>query len=274
LCTSKPNPAQEQEGGRQNWYNHPMAIVGEIKLCIGLLTRLPVSYAPDEPAPALTIACRWFPLIGIVIGALCGAVLFVGSYLYLPTSITALLAIATAILLTGAMHEDGLADVADGFGGGKNRDHKLEIMRDSRLGVYGTLALILDTALRWAIITELMNFGWQFAAGALIAAGAASRLVTLSLMKSLPAARANGLGASTGKPENQTVLVAVITTLLALLTLKDISMIFLVAISAAIAAGALHLLAKQQIGGQTGDVLGAGQRLGEILALLCLVSIA
>jgi len=251
-----------------------MSIVSEIKLCIGLLTRLPVSYAPDEQAPDLTQACRWFPLIGILIGALSGVVLFIGSYFELPTSVTALFAIATAILLTGAMHEDGLADVADGFGGGKTRDNKLEIMRDSRLGVYGTLALILDTALRWALITELLNFGWLFAAGALIAAGASSRLVTLSLMKSLPAARADGLGASTGRPENQAIVVAVFTTVLALLTLKDISMIFAVTISAAIAAGALHGLAKLQIGGQTGDVLGAGQRIGEILALLCLVSIA
>jgi adenosylcobinamide-GDP ribazoletransferase len=251
-----------------------MAIASEIKLCIGLLTRLPVSYGPDEPAPDLTIACRWFPLIGILIGALSGAVLFVGSFLELPTSVTALLTIATAVLLTGAMHEDGLADVADGFGGGKNRDHKLEIMRDSHLGVYGTLALILDTALRWVLITELLNFGWLFAAGALIATGASSRLVTLILMKSLPAARSDGLGASTGIPENPAIFSAVITTLLALLTLKDIGTIFVVAISVVIAAGALHRLAKQQIGGQTGDVLGAGQRLGEILALLCLVSLA
>jgi adenosylcobinamide-GDP ribazoletransferase len=251
-----------------------MAIASEIKLCIGLLTRLPVSYEPDEPAPTLTSACRWFPLIGILIGALSGAVLFIGSYLELPTSITALFAIATAILLTGAMHEDGLADVADGFGGGKNRDHKLEIMRDSRLGVYGTLALILDVTLRWALITELLNFGWLFAAGASIAAGASSRLVTLMLMKSLPAARTDGLGASTGMPENQALFVAVIATVLALLALKDSGMILAIAISVVIAAAALHALAKQQIGGQTGDVLGAGQRIGEILALLCLVSLA
>jgi adenosylcobinamide-GDP ribazoletransferase len=251
-----------------------MAIISEIKLCIGLLTRLPISYERGEPAPELTSACRWFPLIGILIGALSGAVLFIGSYFELPTSVIALLAIATATLLTGAMHEDGLADVADGFGGGKNRDHKLEIMRDSRLGVYGTLALIFDTALRWALITELLNFGWLFAAGALIAAGASSRLVTLLLMKSLPAARADGLGASTGTPENQSVIIAIITTLLALVALKDIGMLLAVAISIVIAAGVLHVLAKQQIGGQTGDVLGAGQRIGEIFTLLCLVSIA
>ncbi len=251
-----------------------MAVVAEIKLCIGLLTRLPVSYGPNEQAPELTRACRWFPLIGILIGALSGAVLFVGNYFELPTSVTALFAIATAILLTGAMHEDGLADVADGFGGGKTRDHKLDIMRDSRLGVYGTLALILDTALRWALITELLNFGWLFAAGALIAAGAGSRLVTLSLMKSLPAAKNDGLGASTGTPENQAIFIAVLTAFLAVLTLKDIIMIFIVALSVALAAGMVHGLAKQQIGGQTGDVLGAGQRIGESLALLFLVAIA
>ena len=251
-----------------------MAVLSEIKLCVGLLTRFKVTFDPVEPSPEMTAACRWFPLIGIYIGALSGAVLGVGNYLDLPESVTAILAIAIAIVLTGAMHEDGLADIADGFGGGKDRNQKLEIMRDSRLGVYGTLALILDTALRWALLTQLLSYGWEFAAGCLIAAGASSRLVTLSLMKSLPAARPDGLGASTGAPETTAIYTAIFITFLATLAAKDLAIIIAIAISVAVAAAAMHGLSKNQIGGQTGDVLGAGQRLGETFALLCLVSIA
>lgn len=251
-----------------------MAVVSEIKLCIGLLTRLNVSFNKGEPTVELTTACRWFPLIGIIIGALSGAALWVGNFLELPEGVTAILAIAVAIFVTGAMHEDGLADVADGFGGGKNRDYKLEIMRDSRLGVYGTLALIIDTVLRWALLTQLLSFSWEFAAGCLIAAAASSRLVTLSLMKSLPAARAEGLGASMGTPETTAIYTAILITFLASLASKDLVFIFAIAVSVAVAATALHWLSKNQIGGQTGDVLGAGQRLGETFALLCLVSIA
>ncbi len=251
-----------------------MAVVSEIKLCIGLLTRFKVTFDPGEPLAEMTTACRWFPLIGVFIGALSGAVLFIGNFLELPEGVTALLAIAVAIVLTGAMHEDGFADIADGFGGGKDQDQKLEIMRDSRLGVYGTLALIVDTALRWALLTQLLSFGWEFAAGCLIAAGASSRLVTLSLMKSLPAARTEGLGASTGTPETTAIYTAILITFLATLASKDLAFIIAIAISVAVAATALHWLSKNQIGGQTGDVLGAGQRLGETFALLCLVSIA
>ncbi|NKB21426.1 MAG: adenosylcobinamide-GDP ribazoletransferase [Alphaproteobacteria bacterium] len=251
-----------------------MAIASEIKLCIGLLTRLKVSFDPNEPVATLTSACRWFPLIGVLVGALSGAALFIGEFLDLPESVTAMLAIAVSVVLTGAMHEDGLADVADGFGGGKNRDQKLEIMRDSRLGVYGTLALIIDTALRWALLTQLLTLGWLFAAGCLIAAGASSRLVTLSLMKSLPAARSNGLGASTGTPETTAVFTALSIAFLAVLPLKDSSLLIAIGISVAVAVGTIHWLAKTQIGGQTGDVLGAGQRIGETLALLCLVVVS
>ncbi|MBK20219.1 MAG: adenosylcobinamide-GDP ribazoletransferase [Rhodospirillaceae bacterium] len=251
-----------------------MAVWTEVKLCLGLLTRLPVDSKHDEPAADVSAACKWFPVIGVMIGALSGAALFIGDILELPDSVSALLAISAVIILTGAMHEDGLADVADGFGGGRDKKHKLEIMRDSRLGVYGTIALILDVAFRWALITQLLSFGWIFATACLIASGASSRLVVISLMKSLTAARQDGLGASAGIPDNNSILIAILFTVIALLLTKDTLLFLSIAISVPIAAGLLHYLANNQIGGQTGDVLGAGQRLGEVLALTSMVVVA
>src|SRR4051794_3499789 len=111
-------------------------VIDEFVIAAGVLTRFPL---PVEAAqPGVIAASGWaFPLVGGGIGALCALAFFIAGLLGLPLSAAALLTVATGLAVTGALHEDGLADTADGFGGGNDREHKLAIMRDSTHGTYG-----------------------------------------------------------------------------------------------------------------------------------------
>ena len=119
----------------------------EVQLALMLLTRLPAGRI--DPAPTIAAAAWAFPLAGAVVGVLQALVLIAAIGLGLPMAMAAGLALAAGVLATGGLHEDGLADCADGFGGGRSPARKLEIMRDSRIGSYGALALILGLGLRW-----------------------------------------------------------------------------------------------------------------------------
>jgi adenosylcobinamide-GDP ribazoletransferase len=169
------------------------------------------------------------------------------------------------ICTTGALHEDGLADVADGFGGGRTREDKLRIMRDSRIGSYGALALVLALLARAGALVALADPSDVLAA--LVAAGAVSRAALPAVMAISPQARADGLAAAAGRPHPlRAAAAALVAALLAILLLGQ-------AAPAALLAGAggalaVALLARRQIGGYTGDVLGAAQQLGEIGVLL------
>jgi adenosylcobinamide-GDP ribazoletransferase len=180
--------------------------------------------------------------------------------------LAAVLAVAAQVLLTGGLHEDGLADVADGFGGGRSRADKLRIMRDPRLGSFGALALVLALLARIAALIALA--GPALAGAALVAAGAVSRAGLPAIMASLPPARDDGLAAGAGRPHPlRAAAAAAIGALLAFALLPPGA-----AAGGLIgAAGALLLiahLARRQLGGYTGDVLGAAQQLAEIGFLL------
>jgi len=123
---------------------------GDIPAAIGLLSRLPVPVDTDLATRRGARAAWAYPLAGLVVGALAGLVAQVALWLGLPPSIAALLALAAMIAITGALHEDGLADSADGLWGGWDRARRLEIMKDSRIGTYGVLALGLTLLLRAA----------------------------------------------------------------------------------------------------------------------------
>jgi adenosylcobinamide-GDP ribazoletransferase len=174
-------------------------------------------------------------------------------------------ALATTIWLTGALHEDGLADVADGFGGGRTLEDKLRIMRDPRIGSYGALALVLGLLARAGALASLAAPAEVMTA--LVAAGAASRAALAAVMTMLPPARADGLAASAGRPHPLRTAAAVL--LAALITVVLLGK----AAAAALLAGAaaafmVAWLARSQIRGHTGDVLGAVQQLTEIGVLL------
>lgn len=238
----------------------------DIRHAASFLTRLPQPAAPawDVEAP-LAAAARAFPIVGAGVGAIAGVVLLLAFWLDLHPLACALFAIAAAVLVTGALHEDGLADLADGFGGGVDATRKLDIMRDSRVGTYGVLAIVLSVGVRAALISGMAGPG--AAAGALIAAGAASRGVLPFVMHRLPNARAEGLAHSAGSPSGgDAVTAAVLGALLALLFLSPAAGIAAV-LAAAAAAALVSAVALRQIGGHTGDVLGAVQQVTEIAVL-------
>jgi adenosylcobinamide-GDP ribazoletransferase len=237
----------------------------EFAVATALLTRLPVG-APAVADGAVAAAGWAFPLVGAGVGAFCALVFFVAELLGAGSAVAALLALAGGLAITGALHEDGLADTADGFGGGSGREQKLAIMRDSRHGTFGVVALVLSIGLRGAALGAI---GEPIGAGlALIAAHAVSRGALPALMRQLPAARTDGLGATAGRPSLAvTLIAAAVGGLLALATLgpgRGAAALVLAGGTLALAA----LLARRQIGGYTGDVLGAFQQIGEIVMLL------
>lgn len=235
---------------------------------LSLLSRLPVP-AGEETRQA---AAAWaYPIVGLVVGALAALAGFVAQGIGLPTPFCALLALATLIALTGAMHEDGLADTADGLWGGWNRGARLEIMRDSRIGTYGVIALCLAIAARWSALWLLYEAGSGSAAIALITSAALSRAAMPVLMATLPHARGDGLSHQVGRVSGTTAAIGVgLASVVALLLLG--TGVVWPFIWAALAVLGLALLAKRKIGGQTGDILGSAQQIAEIAILFALLT--
>lgn len=246
-----------------------------------LLTRLPVQVASHRFGEA-----AWaFPLVGGLVGLCGGGVFALSGHLGIGTGSAVLLAMGTQLLLTGALHEDGLADTADGFGGGRDREAKLAIMRDSRIGTYGVLALLLVVGLRFSAIQEI---AWSLLSMTdevadivsdatavtigLVICGAASRAAMAVLWHSLPSARTEGLSASGGDvPASAALQAVLIAAAFGAILLSWLS--FLAVLGAvAITTAAFRWLVVRQIQGHTGDTLGACQQLVEAAALLALAA--
>ena len=226
----------------------------EIKLAFAFLTRLPCG---PEPSDRVEIGnAAWaFPLVGIVVGLFSGSI-YLAATLVLPALPSAILAMIAAILATGALHEDGLADVADGFGGGASQEDKLRIMRDSQVGSFGLVALIATFGLIASTMAtapaEMRTLGW-FAT-----IGACSRAAMVLPMALLQPARSDGLGHAAMLALGWRFWIAIaFAACVALLTVP------VVILAAALIAVLVLPLAKRQIGGQTGDVLGATQKVSE-----------
>ena len=238
----------------------------EFRLAAGFLTRLPLASGGTEAPRPLAEASWAFPLVGLVVGLIGGFTYSLAAWLGVPALAAALLAVAATALATGALHEDGLADVADGFGGGADRAAKLAIMRDSRSGAFGVLALVLSVGLRAAALASLGDGGGVTAA--LVAAHALSRGLLPLVLRALEPARGDGLGASAGRPEAANAwAAAALGALIALFALDWWRGIVAIAL-AALAAGFIGHVARRQIGGYTGDVLGAIEQGGEIIVML------
>jgi adenosylcobinamide-GDP ribazoletransferase len=212
------------------------------------------------------------PIAGAVIGLFPAFVLVAASAAGLPPSIAAPLAIATLVVVTGALHEDGLADCADGFGGGRTRARKLEIMRDSRIGTFGGCAIALSLYLRAASLSVIAGHGVELAAAVLVASAAVSRTLCLLPLTILPAARVDGAGAAAGTIDRGRYAAALaITAAIGLLPGvcgASPSRAAFAVVAAAIAALAICGIARRQVGGQTGDVAGAAQQMAEIAVLI------
>jgi adenosylcobinamide-GDP ribazoletransferase len=247
-------------------------LLDDLVACLRFFSRLPLpaQTLAQEPhaRPDLARLARMVPMAGCIIGAVGALAVALAHALGLPPLVCATLGIGALVMATGALHEDGLADVADGFGGGATRERKLEIMRDSRVGAYGATALTLSLLLRVAALAALLEGGSGQAAAGMILAGAASRAFALLPLALLDPARRDGLGAGAGRLSRHSARAAAITALVVagLLGLGVLGLwrAIIATVSALIAALAVTGIAQRQIGGQTGDVAGAAQQLAEI----------
>ena len=244
----------------------------EIRVGFMILTRIPVGQIKSD-APSMAASAWCWPLIGMIVGGLSGVTWWAALGLGLPPLLAAALAILTGVLVTGGLHEDGLADLTDGFGGGRDKARVLEIMRDSRIGSYGALALGFSLLLR---VGALASLGLCTGVWALVGLTAASRAVMPMALGVMPPARTDGLGKAAGGGARGAVLMALVFGFAALLPL-GVFPALAVAVGMTAASTAIGLWAVARIGGQTGDVLGAMCQLAEIagwLAVSALLSSA
>jgi adenosylcobinamide-GDP ribazoletransferase len=248
---------------------------GELRTAIVFLTRIPFAHAAPAPTPAETAAAThgavaqagWaFPLAGVIVGVIGAVVYALAHGLGLPPWPAAALAVAATMAASGALHEDGLADTLDGFGGGETRERKLDIMRDARIGTYGVCALVVSILIRVAAVASLADAG--LAAAALVAAHAAARATLPALMTLVPPARRDGLSFAAGQPAAVSAAVAALIGFVVLVLCLGFGHAIVALIALVIATFLIALLSLRQIDGQTGDVLGAVEQVGEIVVLL------
>jgi adenosylcobinamide-GDP ribazoletransferase len=242
----------------------------ELKASLAFSTRLPVVRATSQTAKSVANAAWAFPVTGLVVGLIGALVYALAHRLGLPAWPAAALSVAATLVATGALHEDGLADTADGFGGGNIREQKLEIMRDSRTGAYGVCALVQSLLLR---IGALASFTDAYAViWALLASHCAARVAMVILMWLLPPARGDGLSYEAGGPPGDGVAAAAAIALVVLLFCLHPLRGVIAALALIAAVALMAWLAMRQIDGQTGDVLGATEQVGEIVVLLVAVA--
>lgn len=241
--------------------------VWDIPVALALLTRLPLPRLPDAAFARQARAAWAYPVVGLIVGGLAVLAGWLAQGLGLPVAAAAGLVLLVQVAVTGAMHEDGLSDTVDGLWGGHTRERRLEIMRDSRTGSYGILALIFGVGLRWIAVSGLL----ALAPGAVIAAAVLSRGFMPCVMAALRHARSDGLAHRVGRASWATAGTALLLGLILALAVGG-WVVLVPGLIAALAVAALALIARAKIGGQTGDILGATQQVGEIVLLLGLLA--
>jgi adenosylcobinamide-GDP ribazoletransferase len=241
----------------------------EFMNALRFMTIIPVPSSDATIAPDWLSRCaKYFPVVGIGVGLASAVVLLLADRIWGPV-VASLLAVATSIAVTGALHEDGLADSADSLGG-SSVEKRLAIMKDSRIGAYGTLALAFSISLR---VTALADMPVWTAAAALISAHAAARVTPLFVMNALPyagdtaAMKVSYVDAPVSAHDRRFALVVVLCALLPLALVSIFSVISGLLLGAALAA-AVTQWARKRINGYTGDVLGAIEQMFEIGFLL------
>jgi adenosylcobinamide-GDP ribazoletransferase len=245
-----------------NWFR-------DVTLATTLLTLIPVPISAAALPSEVARAQRAFPVVGAIIGLIIGLIDRSLLAMGVPSLVAAALTLGAGAALTGALHEDGLADVGDGFGGGRDRAAKLAIMRDSRIGTYGVLALLVGFSAR---LSALASLPASLVIPALVVAHTLGRAVIPALAANMPFARDDGLGKSAGRPELSCVIVALLFALVIALLCLPPKEALLAMFFTAIAASAMAALAWRQIGGVTGDVFGATEQVVEAAVLITLAA--
>ncbi|MFN3212101.1 MAG: adenosylcobinamide-GDP ribazoletransferase [Henriciella sp.] len=238
--------------------------VASFLLAVQFLTRLPIPTGTLFTPERMAASARYYPLVGVLIGGFC-ALVFYGASILFPQLIAVIISVGAGLLLTGAFHEDGLADTFDGIGGGHTAERALEIMKDSRLGTYGTLALIIVLALKAAALAALPS---ALVMTALVAGHGLSRLSSVLVISTSRYVRAHG----TGKPvadglSPAGLLIALITGVLIIAGWSGVAPIIALLyalVGLALGHVILRLFFERKLGGYTGDTLGAVQQISEI----------
>lgn len=245
-----------------------MAALGDVRAAFGFLTRIPVGRV-DRSADGLGGAAAYFPLVGLVVGGIGLAAWWTADTALGPLA-GAVVAVLATVVVTGAIHEDGLADTADGLWGGATPQRRLEIMRDSRLGTYGALVLAGDLLLRIAILTP---HGLADVARILLAGHVIGRAAPLVLAASLPPARPDGQGVRLARPQAVDAVVAGVTVVVVVVATAGWWAPAVLA-AAAVPVLALRLAARRRIGGVTGDIMGAGVLLTNLAVAAMIAALA
>ena len=248
-------------------------LASDLLACLRFYSRLPIPPLGFEQSPygaEISARVKMLPFAGALIGGIAALVLLLATKLGLSLQLAAVFAIFTLIIITGAFHEDGLADFADAAGGNAP-EQRLTIMKDSRIGTFGTLALLVSVLLRIFSVSIFARHNLALGGLVLIATGAVSRTLALLPLIMLPPARTEGAGFSARSdqpPLRIAALFALLISLLPLLAGASIWRIFAGLLLSGAAAIGVTALARRLIGGQTGDVAGATQQAAEIAAYL------
>ena len=245
-------------------------LAADFLAALGLFTRLPLHWLERRAGPVdLRRSIRVWTLTGGLIGGLSACAMWLGCALHLPPAVSAICAVMMQLLITGGLHEDGLADSADGLIGGRTAERCLEIMRDSRIGSYGAMALGTALALRCACIASLPVSGLF---PSLIVAGSLSRAAILLELKWGKPARQDGLAMALFPVPSRPFFVALIIPVLLALFFIPADEIVAPFVAVLLITLLMHRFSMQKIGGFTGDILGAGAILAELAALVVLTS--
>jgi len=234
------------------------------------LTRIPVPAWVGYSDAQLSQSVRYFPLVGLLVGALAALVYLLAAIVF-PHPVAIFLGVIVTVIVTGALHEDGLADACDGFGGGRSRDDVLRIMKDSHIGAYGAIGLMLIVGIK---IVTLCSLAPNLVPCVLIIGHAVSRLAAVVVMFATPYARgadgkANALAAGFS---SSTLLISAALGLMPVLFMEHI--LFPASILALLVAVVLRKYFLHRIGGYTGDCLGATQQITEVALYLSFLAIA
>ena len=253
---------------RESWHKE----IDLFLVAMGYFTRIPMPKWVEADSDKLNKASRYFGLVGLLVGLL-SAIVFWLTQNWLPAGVSVLLAMLVGVLLTGGFHEDGLADTFDGFGGGWTAEDKLRIMKDSRLGSYGALALMLALLLKWQLLVELALYDPVVAGSALIVAHTVSRMVSASIIFSAKYVRDDETSKSKPLSQHQGInelLILIASGVLVLLFLKGLAALSLLLVMIGLRR-LIIVIFRRQIGGYTGDTLGAAQQIAEIVCYFVLL---
>ena len=240
------------------------AEIATFLLAVQFLTRLPVRSTGIYSETRMAASVRYYPLVGLLVGSVCAA-FYAASLLILPSNTSVLLAIAVGLFFTGAFHEDGLADTFDGIGGGLTREKSLQIMKDSRLGTYGTLALVVMLALKAG---SLMGLSQEFVIAAFVAGHGLSRLSSVFVIATSSYVRDHGTGKPVAGGLSAVSLAFVLVTgaviaIVWCVFFPPLSLVFAV-FGVVVGHILMRLFFERKLGGYTGDTLGAVQQASEL----------